>query len=260
MPKDLSHPLSWKYTSPDEPGFFTVVSPENSACKVTWIFRLNLVKGEHFDLRNDQLELNGLIINGSVKAIYENEEKKLGFRDSFYLPARQNLRLEALENTSVFIGGGPYEDRGDYFTREYDLSLPIGDIHQIHGKQPYQREVFMTVNPEKKASRLICGVTYSEEGRWTSWPPHQHTEHLEEVYCYFDLPKPKFALHLASRKEGEVEAVFPVSTGDCVVVPEGYHPTVGIPGSQSSYFWVMVAHSQESRRYDLAVNDPNYEA
>ncbi|MFW6327034.1 MAG: 5-deoxy-glucuronate isomerase, partial [Bacteroidota bacterium] len=91
-----------------------------------------------------------------------------------------------------------------------------------------------------------------------SWPPHQHTKDLEEVYCYFDIPKPRFALHLASRKPGEVEAVHPVSTGDCVVVPEGYHPTVGAPGTKSCYFWIMAAYSQQSRRYDLAVNDPNY--
>jgi 5-deoxy-glucuronate isomerase len=116
----------------------------------------------------------------------------------------------------------------------------------------------MTINQETPGSRLICGITESEDGKWTSWPPHQHTKDLEEVYCYFDIPKPAFALHLASRKPGEVEAVHPVSDGDCVIVPEGYHPTVGMPGAKSTYFWVMVAHSKESRRYDLAVNDPNF--
>lgn len=80
------------------------------------------------------------------------------------------------------------------------------------------------------------------------------------MYCYLDLDRPKFALHLSSRVPGVVEAVHPVSTGDCVVVPEGYHPTVGVPGAQSCYFWVTVAHSRASRRYDLAVDDPNYKA
>jgi hypothetical protein len=27
---------------------------------------------------------------------------------------------------------------------------------------------------------------------------------------------------------------------------------------RSTYFWVMVAHSRPSRRYDLAVNDPSF--
>ena len=43
-----------------------------------------------------------------------------------------------------------------------------------------------------------------------------------------------------------------------VIVPEGYHPTCGMPGVKSCYFWVMAAQSPESRRYDLAENDPNF--
>jgi 5-deoxy-glucuronate isomerase len=94
---------------------------------------------------------------------------------------------------------------------------------------------------------------------WTSWPPHQHTKDLEEVYCYFDIPLPNKAFHFASRKAGEFEVIHPVSTGDCILVPEGYHPTCGMPGIASCYFWVMAAHRTESRRYDLAINDPNFE-
>jgi 5-deoxy-glucuronate isomerase len=111
------------------------------------------------------------------------------------------------------------------------------------------------LNQETPASRLINGFTWGAPGMWTSWPPHQHSAHLEEVYCYFDIPAPQFALHISSRNAGEVEAVHPVRTGSCVVIPEGYHPTVGTPGVRSSYFWVMGAHSQESRRYDLAKAD-----
>ena len=143
--------------------------------------------------------------------------------------------------------------------RKYDLTLPLGNIHQTHGKPPYQREVFMTLAQEDLGSRLICGITEGEPGKWTSWPPHQHSKDLEEIYCYFDIPKPKFALHLSSRKPGEIEEVYPVSSGDFVIVPEGYHPTVGMPGVKSCYFWIMAAFSEKSRRYDLAVNDPNFD-
>ena len=116
----------------------------------------------------------------------------------------------------------------------------------------------MTISQEDPGSRLICGITEGEPGQWTSWPPHQHSNDLEEIYCYFDIPHPKFALHLSSRKAGEVEEVYPVSSGDFVIVPEGYHPTVGMPGVKSCYFWIMAAFSEKSRRYDLAVNDPNF--
>ncbi len=256
---DIHDPKNWKYTSTEEEGFHTIIDPDNSACKVTWIFRLNLSKGKTYTLLNDKLELNGMMFKGKASIKHTSESTELNKRDSFYLPAGQSLDITASENMSMFVGGGQYEGEGEFFIRKYDVSLPLGEIRQIHGKPPYQREVFMTINQEMPGSRLICGITESEKGKWTSWPPHQHTKDLEEVYCYFDLPKPAFALHLASRNPGEVEAVHPVSEGDCVVVPEGYHPTVGMPGAKSTYFWVMVAHTGKSRRYDLAVNDPHFE-
>lgn len=256
--KDIQNPANWKYSSPEEEGLFEIVTPENSACKITWIYRLNLNKNSEYLLQNEQLELNGAIVNGTVQIKTDSDTYELDKFDSFYLPAKESLMITAKEDCSIFIGGSYFENKGKFFIRKYDLSLPLGDIHQVHGKPPYQREVFMTVAQQDEASRLICGITYGEPGKWTSWPPHQHSEDLEEVYCFFDIPKPQSAFHYASRKMGEFEYIHPVSTGDCVIVPEGYHPTCGMPGVKSCYFWVMAAHKPESRRYDLAVNDPNF--
>ena len=250
--------LNWKFESVDYPGFHAVVSPSNSVCKTTWAFRLNLAKGKEYRLSEEKLELNGAVISGKAMLQFDGQEYLLSERDSFYLPAKKLINIVAQSDLIIYFGGAPYEGRGQFFIRKYDLSLPLGNIHQIHGKKPYSREVFMTIAQEDKGSRLICGITEGEPGAWTSWPPHQHSKDLEEIYCYFDIPKPKFALHLSSRIPGEIEEVYPVSTGDFVIVPEGYHPTVGIPGVKSCYFWIMAAFSEKSRRYDLAVNDPNF--
>lgn len=251
--------LKWKYSSSENPGFHTVVSPQNSDLKTTWGFRLNLSKGDSHLLKIDHLELNGVVISGEAMIKHNQQSYTLDPRDSFFIPAGQSLRIEAISDLIIFIGGAPYELKGHFFVRKFDLSLPLGNIHQIHGKPPYQREVFMSIAQEDEGSRLICGITEGDPGKWTSWPPHQHSMDLEEIYCYFNIPKPQFVLHLASRVPGEIEEVFPVSTGDFVIIPEGYHPTVGIPGVKSCYFWIMAALSGNSRRYDLAVNDPNFE-
>lgn len=250
--------LNWKFESPDSLGFHEVVSPDNSDCKITWAFRLNLEKGSKYELLNTRLELNGVVVFGEAEIHFEGEKETLLCRDSFYLPADQKINIQAESDLIIYFGGAPFKDKGDFFIRKYDLSLPLGNIHQIHGEPPFQREVFMTIAQEDKGSILICGITEGEPGKWTSWPPHQHSNDLEEIYCYFDIPKPKFALHLASRYPGKVEEIYSVSTGDFVIVPEGYHPTVGMPGVNSCYFWIMAAFSEKSRRYDLAVNDPNY--
>ena len=254
-PQIRAHPREWKYPSPTEPGLHTVVSPENSVCKVTWAFRLNLPEGESYELSEDSLELNAVVISGEIRVGGSTIDTALRKRDSFYLPAGKTVVIRAKKEAVLFIGGGPYEGVGEFFLRPFDGEMPLGEIHQIHGEPPYEREVFMTLNQETPASRMINGLTWGAPGMWTSWPPHQHSADLEEVYCYFDLAPPEFALHLSSRSPGVIEAVHPVSTGDFVIIPEGYHPTVGSPGARSSYFWIMVAHRRESRSYELAKAD-----
>lgn len=249
-----AHPDNWKYASPSTPGFHVVISPENSACKVTWAFRLNLLPNETYELTHDSLELNGGIVQGSLHVDHPSQKATLKKMDSFYLPAGDKVVLTAVDTVVIFLGGGAYEGVGEFFIREFDPDLPFGEVHQLHGEPPYQRHVFMTLNEETPASRMINGFTWGDPGKWTSWPPHQHGD-LEEVYCYFDLPSPQFALHLSSRIPGIVEAAHPVSTGDFVAIPEGYHPTVSMPGARSSYFWIMVAHRKESRSYHLAKAD-----
>ena len=120
----------------------------------------------------------------------------------------------------------------------------------------------MTLSDKDEASRLICGLTWSMEGAWTSWPPHQHEADLEEVYCYFDMPLPKFGFHISYLKSGEVEDIVThtVHSGTMVEAPVGYHPTVASPATRNVYMWIMGAHSHESRRYDLAKNDPVFAA
>ena len=44
-----------------------------------------------------------------------------------------------------------------------------------------------------------------------------------------------------------------------VLAPRGYHPTVAMPGTTNAYFWALAAFNNESRRYDLAVSDPQLE-
>lgn len=258
MPDAHKEPKNWKYTSPATPGFHTVISPENSCCLDTWCFRLNLSTGMRHVLEHDNLELSAVVIDGKVTIEEKSGKTELGRFDSFYLPARNVVTLSAVAGTTMYIGGAPDEGHGSFFVRKFDQSMPFGEVHQMHGEPPFRRDVFMTVNQEAPASRLITGLTWGEPGGWTSWPPHQHERDLEEVYCYFDIPSPSFALHFSYRKPGELETIHPVSSGDFVAVPRGYHPTVAMPGVRSTYFWVMSAHAHESRSYDRSVPDPSF--
>ena len=251
----------WAVQSPEEPGFHRVITPDTCECHAAQIFRLNLPAGESYTLSSGDLEMNAVVIYGAATLgghpVLSAEMDRF---DSFYIPAQESVTLTAKEDCVFYIGAARYEGIGKALFRKFDLSLPIGDIHQIHGSGSGQREVMFTLAPQDEASALICGLTWGGDGTWTSWPPHQHEKDLEEVYCYFDLPAPQFGLHLSYLKSGEFEDVVasPVHTGTFVQAPAGYHPTVGTPGNRNAYFWVLAAFCPSSRRYDLAVLDPCY--
>lgn len=248
----------WKFVSSEEPGLHEVIAPGKADCQEVWIYRLNLPAGQRFCLKTGEKEMAGACIRGSARVAWDETGNMCEKLDSFYAVRDMELTFEAREDSVFYIGGAVDEGYGIPYFRRFDSQLPIGEIHQIHGQGVGRREVFMTVNPEVMSSRLLAGLTWGENGTWTSWPPHQHEKDLEEVYCYFDMDAPHFGLHLSYMKPGEIHGavVHTVNSGTMVLAPCGYHPTVGSPGTQNAYFWVLAAHSHKSRRYDLAVADP----
>lgn len=252
----------WAVQSSDAPGFHAVVTPDTCECQETQIFRLNLRKGESYHLESGALEMHPVLIQGAAQLSEHpilNETMKQF--DAFYIPGGDSITITALEETIFYIAGAKYEGFGKPFFRSFDLSQPIGDIHQIHGSGIGQREVMMTLADKDEASRLICGLTWGGEGAWTSWPPHQHEKDLEEVYCYFDMPLPHFGFHISYLKSGDVEDIVThtVHSGTMVQAPVGYHPTVASPGTRNTYLWVLGALRHSSRSYNLAVLDPALE-
>lgn len=256
--KDLRE---WRVQSSEEIGFHEVITPKKSACKETQIFRLNLLKGTSYQLESGKLEIHPVLISGKAElSEHDVLNQKMERFDSFYIPGNNSIKITALEDCIFYIAGAVDEGYGKPLFRKYDSTLPVGDIHQIHGEGSGRREVMFTLSPDDAASRLICGLTWSGDGTWTSWPPHQHEKYLEEVYCYFDMPKPKFGFHISYLKSGDVDnmVVHTVYSGIMVQAPAGYHPTVASPKSHNIYLWVLGALNHEARRYDLAELDSAY--
>ncbi len=245
---------NWKKSSHSHSGLYPVVTPKDGECKEATILRLNLKKGEKYTLSDTALEMNCLVTKGKITLTGAIADS-LVYLDSFYIPSRTAVEITAVEDCSVYIGAATCEGYGEPFVRKIDFSLPIGDIHQIHGEGSGSREVMFTLAPKDSASRLICGVTWSGDGAWTSWKPHQHENDLEEVYCYFSTEKGLHYSYNTDETFFDAEA-YVVGDGDMVIAPRGYHPTCAIPGSRNTYFWVLAAKSHAQRRYDLAVTDP----
>ncbi len=248
----------WKVVSPEEEGFHEVIAPGKTDCEQVYVYRLNLAAGKSFTLHTRDKEMNAACVKGTAKVAWRDFSANCKMLDSFYVTGNMEVTVTAEEDCCFYVGAAVDEGYGKPFFRAFDRELPLGEIHQIHGKGVGSREVFMTVNPEVPSSRLLAGLTWSENGAWTSWPPHQHEKDLEEVYCYFAMEPPHFGLHLSYVEPGSIHDVVAhtVCSGTMVLAPRGYHPTAASPGTRNAYFWVLAAHSHKSRRYDLAVSDP----
>jgi len=112
-----------------------------------------------------------------------------------------------------------------------------------------------------EAGRIMAGVTFSEPGNWTSWPPHEHAAILEEAYLYIDMPAPAFGVQLVYTNAREPEVATIVRDGDLVLMPAGYHPNVGAPGHPINFLWMMAAIREDvDRRYGVVNVHPDFAA
>lgn len=138
---------------------------------------------------------------------------------------------------------------------------PNPSLHFQAGGETCRRDLNILIGKNVEAGRILAGVTFSEPGNWTSWPPHEHGATLEEAYLYIHMPAPAWGLQLVYTNPHEPELVAAVREGDCVVMPKGYHPNVAAPGGSINFLWMMAAHREVTdREFGLVNVQPEYAA
>ena len=86
----------------------------------------------------------------------------------------------------------------------------------------------------KKARHGIVGMQGDEIHRLS----------LDEIY-YFEFDKPQgFGFQAVYSKEGDINEVYKVKTGDLVEVPKGYHPFTVAPGYKNYCLWIMAGKNR----------------
>ena len=158
-------------------------------------------------------------------------EFELGQFDAIYIP--RGSTIEVSMRTSVDFAEFSADVEGKYPLKV----VPYTDVSKdpamkfATGSPGSRRESSVLIANNVEAGRLLAGFTFSEPGNWTSWPPHEHTKMLEEMYVYFDMPEPAYGLQLVYNDTQYPELVTPVRDGDAVLMPSGYHPNISVPGS-----------------------------
>jgi 5-deoxy-glucuronate isomerase len=134
-------------------------------------------------------------------------------------------------------------------------------LHFAAGGPSAQRHLNVLIGRNVRAGRLMAGLTFSQPGNWTSWPPHEHAAMLEEAYLYVDMPRPGFGVQLVYTTDRDPELATIVHEGDIVLMPQGYHPNVAAPGGPINFLWMMAANREdEDRRYGVVNVHPDFAA
>jgi 5-deoxy-glucuronate isomerase len=134
-------------------------------------------------------------------------------------------------------------------------------LHFAAGGDAARRELNILIGKNVQAGRLMAGVTFSQPGNWTSWPPHEHAVLAEEAYLYIDMPQPAFGVQLVYADDTNPELATIVREGDVVLMPQGYHPNVAAPGHPINFLWMMAATRElEDRQFGVVNVHPDFAA
>jgi 5-deoxy-glucuronate isomerase len=242
-------------------GRYVSVNPENSAMKHLAYGRiiLNAAKPD-VSFSTGERETGLIVLSGNAVLTTGAKEVALGQYDAIYIP--RDSSVEIATTSSVDIAEFSAQVSNHYPFQVVRFSQVENDpgLRFTTGGAGSCRKLHMLLAKNIEAGRLVAGFTVSEPGNWTSWPPHEHTKMLEEMYVYFDMPDPAFGIQLVYNRTDYPEIVTVVRDGDAVLMPSGYHPNVSVPGHRICFLWAMAAHREgEDRQFGVVNVQPGFD-
>lgn len=218
-----------------------VVDRSNSGLEFLRYGRI-VLEGDRITLSTGDEEIVLLCLNGSGDVRSGGAGHTLGKYDAIYLPRDSECAVSSSGFFDLAEIAAPVTGRYPLQVVSFADVVRDPDLAKDAGFVPYARKLHTIVGEKNtQAGRLLAGVTFSQDGNWTSWPPHDHADVKEEIYLYVDMPAPNFALHLNYTDFHDMEMVVPVREGDAVAIKRGYHYNVATPGTQVGFVWMMAA-------------------
>ena len=236
------------------------VTPSNSTNRHLAYGRIILEKSEpSISFSNDGCETGLICLSGNANVTVGQQNFQMKQYDSLYIP--RDSKIEVTTDSNVDIAEF-YADVDQHYPIKF---VPYSEVERNSslrfstGTPGNARQVNITIGKNVEAGRLLAGFTFSEPGNWTSWPPHEHTKMLEEMYVYFNMPDPAFGIQLVYNDTQYPELVTVVRDGDAVLMPSGYHPNVSVPGHRIGFLWAMAAHREtEDRQFGVVNVQPEF--
>jgi 5-deoxy-glucuronate isomerase len=238
------------------------LAPGTAAVRHLHYGRIILDSGQKLEFSTADRETGLICLRGSGSVTAGGSTHELTPYDALYTPRDSEVEvLAGAEGCDLAEVAAPVT--GDYPLQFVPYATVRRDpaLHFIAGGESTTRDLNIVIGKNVQAGRIVAGVTFSQPGNWTSWPPHEHAATLEEAYLYIDMPEPAWGIQLVYTDRKEPELVAVVREGDCVVMPAGYHPNVAAPCGTIGFLWMMAAHREVADRQFGVVNvQPEYAA
>ena len=154
------------------------VKPGSSASRHLHYGRIILDGGDApTEFTTSALETGLICLNGAATIAVEGGSYALGRYDALYVPRDSTV------NVTPGASGCDLAEIAAPVTRRHPVKfVSFADVtrdaslHFETGGAAAKREVNVLIGKNVQAGRIMAGVTFSQPGNWTSWPPHEHAE------------------------------------------------------------------------------------
>lgn len=206
------------------------------------------------------LETGLICVKGEATVAVAGTTRRMVPYDAFYIPRMTPFTVTPGKTGCDLVEiAAPVEHAYPLqFVSFADVQKDPG-LHFSAGSEGAKRNLNILLGKNVQAGRIMAGITFSEPGNWTSWPPHEHGVLAEEAYLYLDMPRPAFGVQLVWANDQEPELATIVRDGDVVLMPQGYHPNVAAPGHKINFIWMMAASRElEDRQFGVVNVHPDF--
>ena len=258
--------MNLKKTYVPKIGYTEICKTGECSLKMLDFGMVELMKGDSVTIETGEKEFAFIILGGHADFAFDGTEwKNVGGRrsvfegkaTSVYMPRRKTLTITGCEHVKIAVCSTKIDE-----DTEPEIVGPDRVRSVTLGVKPWERDTSFIVDGSTNAKKLTIGEAYITPGNWAGFPPHKHDVDnmpsegvLEEIYYFLFDPQQGFGVQCLYTSDGEIDEAYRVKNDELVEFPRGYHTTVGAPGYNTYFLWLMAGKDQGFYRS----NDPDHE-
>ncbi len=260
--------MNMNYKKSYEPkiGYTPISKIGESSLKMLEFGMIELAYGAEITYDTEDKETAFILLGGQCDFAFDDVVwKNVGGRrsvfegkaHSVYMPRNKKVHISSKQNVKIAVCATKVEE-----DTKPQLITPDMVKSSILGVKPWERDTHFIIDASTNAKNLTIGEAFVTPGNWAGFPPHKHDQDnmpregvLEEIYYFLFQPEQGFAIQRLYTKDGEIDECYVVKQDELVEFPKGYHTTVGAPGYNTYFLWLMAGEHQGFFR----VNDPDHD-